>query len=478
MKKIWIIIILLSLTNCKKNTSYQIDEQTLEINNFIWKAMNSYYLWKDKVPALSDAAFSDQEKLNRHLENFANPEELFESLIYKRDQVDKWSWIVDDFPALIRMFQGVRKSTGMRIGLVYEPGSNQYIFAYVKYVIPDSDAANKGVVRGNIFRYVNGTRLTVNNYQEIFNNDILEIELADWSGNNLVENGTIINLHKSEIAENPIFKKEIIHHNGKKIGYLMYNGFTNVYDEYLNQVFYQFKINNIDELILDLRYNPGGSVSTMQNLASMITGQFSGKVFLKYQWHPQLQEWTENYQPQTLQRYFANELSNGTAIQHLFLNKIYVIATKNSASASESLINCLNPYIDVVHIGTETHGKYTASVTLFDSPSFSYNDINPHHNWALQPIVLKVSNANNETDFINGLTPDYYQTENYHNLGELGDVNEPLLYTALQLIDGNTPVKSNTSAIFNEIYYKEMPLMDEMYFDNITQLQPRNPNFN
>ena len=66
----------------------------------------------------------------------------------------------------------------------------------------------------------------------------------------------------------------------------------------------------------------------------------------------------------------------------LNLNRVYIIATQSSASASELVINCLDPYIDVIHIGTNTYGKYQASVTLYDAEDFSLEDANPNHTYA------------------------------------------------------------------------------------------------
>ncbi len=464
-KKIAILVLLFSLLSCKKDVSYQVDSKTLEVNDYIWKAMNSYYLWKDEVPDLSDSRFKSQLELNNFLDGFNDSEAFFESLVYNRDQVDRWSWVVDDYEALIRYFQGVRTTTGMRIGLVREQAGSDNLFAYVKYVLPGSDAESKGIARGNVFRKVDNQQLTVQNYKDLFNNDNLSIELAIWTGGTLTDTGTIVDLVKTQINENPVYKTEVLHYAGKNIGYLMYNGFTGTYDRALNDAIGTLKSQGIDELVLDLRYNPGGSVATMQYLASMITGQFTGQTLLNYQWNPQRQIYMQNHYPSNLQRYFVNNMADGTPINHLNLSKVYVIATGGSASASESLMNCLEPYVDVIHIGTPTHGKYTASVTLFDSPDFSGRNVNPNHKWALQPIVLKVSNADGVTDFVNGLQPDIDFPEDYANMGVLGDVNEPLLNRALQYIQNGSIYAARQSHRFEEIYYKPEAFYDEMYVD-------------
>ncbi len=456
----------LTLIQCQKEETYQIDTQTLEINDFVWKAMNALYLWKDNVPDLSDNKFNNQSELNKYLQNFNNPEELFEHLIYKRNDVDHWSWIVDDYVALMQMFQGVRKTTGMHIGLVYEPGSTTNIFAYVKYVLPDSPASHNGVQRGDLFRNINGQQLTVDNYQDLLNQEQLEIEWASWDGSQLVDTGNTTLLNKSVVSENPIYEYDVYTAGSHKVGYLVYTGFMSNYDSRLNAVFNYFKSQNIDKLIIDLRYNPGGSVQTMTYLASMITGQFTGQTFIKYHWHPAMQQWMQENYPEYLTRKFTDQMENGENLAHLNMNEVVFIATKNSASASESLINCLRPYVNITHIGTPTHGKYTASITMYDSRDFSEYNVNKTHKWAIQPIVLKVGNANDESDFVNGLTPDIQQAEDYFNLGILGDENEALLQTALNYISsGNTNHTGRSLQNFNEIFYKEHPLSDEMYLE-------------
>jgi len=463
MKKNFLFLFILFLVaSCQKNA---VSNQTAssEVKDFIWKGLNAYYLWKDKVPELYNNKFNSQEDLNLFLEKYTSPNELFESLLYERNSIDRWSWIVDDYEALEKMFEGVRKTTGMKIGLVYEPGFTNRIFAYVKYIIPQSPADKAGIKRGTVFRKVYNTYLDDQNYMVLLSSEPLKIELAQWHNNQLEDMGVIINLDKVEITENPIYLTRIIHQNNKKIGYLMYNNFISQYDSDLNNIIRSFKDEGIDDLVIDLRYNSGGSVSSMQYLASMITGQFTGQKLLIYNWHSHLQDWYQEKYPENLYRIFVEQMENNTPINSLYLHKVYIIATRSSASASESLINCLDAYIDVVHIGTYTHGKYTASITLYDSPDFSKIGINPKHKWAMQPIVLKISNVKGFSDFKNGLPPDIYKAEDYKNLGELGNPSEPLLQAALNDIQGIFPAYRNKKEVANEIFYRENQLDGMQY---------------
>jgi len=113
---------------------------------------------------------------------------------------------------------------------------------------------------------------------------------------------------------------------------------------------------------------------------------------------------------------------------------VYFITTNSSASASELVINGLKPYIDVKTIGTKTHGKYVASITLYDSPNlFNKENINPNHNWAMQPIVLEIKNKLGENS-IEGFTPNIVLSEDYNNLGILGETTDPLLQRTITYI--------------------------------------------
>ena len=143
----------------------------------------------------------------------------------------------------------------------------------------------------------------------------------------------------------------------------MYNGFTANFDDQLNDAFALFKSNNVQHLILDLRYNPGGSVNSAKLLSSMITGQFNGEIFSTEQWNIDNQSRFENSNPESLINRFTDKDDN-TPLNSLNLQTVYIIALETSASASELVINCLDPYINVIHIGENTAGKYQASTTL------------------------------------------------------------------------------------------------------------------
>ncbi|MFT7251483.1 MAG: carboxyl-terminal processing protease, partial [Flavobacterium sp.] len=232
----------------------------------------------------------------------------------------------------------------------------------------------------------------------------------------------------------------------KKVGYLMYNGFYSTYENELNNAFAYFQGEGITHLVLDLRYNSGGSVNVATKLASMITGQFSNQIFAKQEWNEKRMNYYNSVNPDALLNKFTNTLSNGNGINSLSLTKIYVLTTQSTASASELIINSLKPYIDVIQIGDVTVGKNVGSITIYDSPTFRKENVNPNHKYAMQPIVLKVLNKNGVGEYSNGILPNVTFTENYGSLGVLGDNTEPLLNLALSYINTNGKINTNLNA--------------------------------
>jgi len=443
---------------------------TSEINDFVWKAMNTYYLYKDGVPDLANDRFSTSE-YNSFINSFSSPEDLFESLIYQRTSIDRFSWITSDYIALEEFLSGTTLNNGMEFGLVRYPQSNSDIFGYVRYVLPNTNAETQGIQRGQIFYAVNGTPINDTNYISLLSQNTYTINLATYDDNNTPNPGddTIIpgtesiTLSKTAYTENPIFRTEIFEVNGENVGYLMYNGFTANFDTLLNDVFGEFIANNVQELILDLRYNPGGSVNTAILLSSMIAGN-NGEVHSTEQWNSDIQPILD---PESLIHRFTNN-DDGTPLNILNLSKVYILTSRSSASASELVINSLNPYMNVVQIGTQTTGKYQASFTLYDSPDFRRQGANSNHTYALQPLILKTLNSVGFTDYNEGLAPDIVLGENYANLGVLGDPTELLLATALQHIEDNGRISSQTFEPLEILSDSKdlLPFAKGMYIDN------------
>lgn len=406
----------------------------LEVQDFVWKGMNLYYLWQEDVPDLDDNRFANQSELNSFLLGYNDPAALFHHLRVS-PAIDRFSVIVSDYAVLEGVLSGTTKNNGVDFGLRYKNGSTTDIFGWVRYILPNSDASDKDIHRGDIFYAVNGTPLTVNNYQTLLSADSYTLNMADFDNGNITPNGESVTLTKAVYSENPVLVNTVIDEGVHKIGYLMYNGFYPGFESQLNGAMAQLQSQAITELVLDLRYNSGGSVATATRLASMITGQFTGQVFAKERWNDKAQAYYEAQNPDALVNYFTNTIGNGATINNLNLNKVYVLTSESTASASELVINGLAPYIDVVQIGDHTTGKNVGSITLYDSPDFGREGRSTNHRWAMQPIVLKIVNKDGFGDYQeNGLLPDHELPEDLGNLGILGNPNEPLLSTAIGII--------------------------------------------
>ena len=462
MKKTYKFALLIFLSgllfqSCQDNDDV-IATTDLDVQDFVWKGMNQYYLWQADVPNLADDRFANQAALDVFLKGYNDPEDLFQALRVDKS-IDRFSWIVDDYRDLEGALGGITKNNGLDFQLAYKTQASDDIYGYVRYVLPNSDAAAKNVTRGTIFYGINGTQLNVSNYNSLLSNDTYTLNLADIKDGVLTPNGKSITLTKSVVAENPIFIKKVLTVGTHKIGYLMYNGFFNEYDLALNDAFGEFKSAQVTDLVLDLRYNGGGSVLTATRLASMIHGQSTGKIFAKQEWNAKVNDYFRSNNPEQLNNNFTDKIDN-TPINSLNIKKIYILTTGNTASASELVINGLKPYIEVVQIGGTTVGKNVGSITLYDSPTFGKENINPNHRYAMQPLVLRIVNAAGFGDYTSGLLPDIVINETPVNLGVLGDTEEPFLKTAINKITGSTARFSAPSNQKAAIFFKDTKAMN------------------
>jgi len=413
-----VIIIIASICySCKNEDNYDNNYLT-EISKWVYDWMYDLYLWYDKMPIIVD--FSTKTE----------PEKFFyEELIYKTE--DKWSYITNNFAELeSELVKGTPKSMGF-YPIFARYGENKVVII-IAYVYSNSPAAKAGLKRGDIIFKINGQFLTIYNYYDLYNQESYTITLGKYDENNKFQEIKTIQLNAEIIEANPVLFDTTYNFNNQKTGYLVYvqfiNGEKNKYKDILSNAINKFKNNNIQNLIVDLRYNPGGEIENATFLGSSLAPANvarNNEIFIKLNYNNKLQQ------------YFLDEegsesdnliIKFDTTVNNLNINKIYFLTTNQTASASELLIIGLKSYFkdNLKIVGSNTYGKYVGSLIIYDFEN------NPRkHNWAIMPVVLKYSNADDYTDFKDGLTPDIEITENLLDLKNFGDTLDPFLHYCL-----------------------------------------------
>ncbi|MDQ1088332.1 S41 family peptidase [Siphonobacter sp. SORGH_AS_1065] len=418
----------MGLFACKKNTEDATPDtnskEHVAGNQWIYEQMASYYFWTDKLPS---EANTDQT---------LEPESYFTSLLNTYNATsnpdgDRFSYFSPDAATLEAALNGESLTTGMQFRLFYRDNARVNIVGQVLYVLKGSPAAAAGFKRGDVFTKVNGTTLTTTNYESLLygSTTSYSFTLGTVSTSNTIEDtSTTLAVTATTFQEDPVFLDSTYTVNGKKVGYLVYNQFvsspnnssSNAYDNHLRQIFGDFKSAGVQELILDLRYNPGGSGATATTLASLIV-KYSGatQIFYKEEYNSQMNQYLQQqYGSDAFNAYFTNE-SNNVGNQ---ISKVTILTSEWTASASELVINGLKPYMTVNLIGETTYGKNVGSTTLTDDTG--------KYSFALQPIIVKVYNSLGASDYTAGFTPNTSLSEPF-NLYALGNTQETLLNAAL-----------------------------------------------
>ncbi len=426
------------------------DNSNLATNRWIQEVMEEIYLWEEEIPdGLDPTAYSD-------------PQDFFEKFIYEDD---KWSWLSDDYDETVNLYSGVSTTSGLEYSLALLSDESSVI-GIVDYSLKDSPADEAGIKRGDIFTRIDGTSLNINNYYSLLTQGgSYTITLGYIENNTIYESNTVNITEVENFQEDPIYVDTVFEVNGKKIGYLMYNTFLSSYTDEVDAVFANFKSQGVTDLIVDLRYNTGGSVAAEDSMANLIAPTSANNAIF------QKEIWNDLYNSYYAQTYGSDYLNTRINISDNNINlsgQMIGITGPYTASASEGLLNGLDPLLNLTLIGDTTYGKYTAMTVIGDDKS------NPE--WAIIPIIYKTTNKDG-VSVKDGMLPDILLSDNPLDGYQLGNINETMLAKAIEQITGVSSTKSikiMPSIISNKLGHfrdgqriKPMPQLDDVTIINV-----------
>ncbi len=299
------------------------------INQWVYRNMNDYYLYADQVPTVNPASYSDPSDLVRAL---------------RFEELDPYSGVSD--AATRDAFFNQGQSSGFGFNWRYDASRN----ARVIFVYDDSPFGRAGIKRGDTIVSIEGELWNEMSRERFF-------ELVGTADNPRTTNWTFIDgitettkdvlLTFDEFTVNTVLFVDAFTNPdfSGKIGYLVFNDFLRTSEAELDNAIQRLIDLEVTELILDLRYNPGGFTFIARRLASQIAGPLlDGNTLVRY-------EHNSKYSNLNFQRNFES------ATPTLALDRVIVLTTNATASSSELLINSLRPYMEVITIGGTTTGK-------------------------------------------------------------------------------------------------------------------------
>jgi carboxyl-terminal processing protease len=402
------IIFLVFFSSCKKDDLPVVAPTVDELaRDYLYSAMNTYYLWYKLMPVVVK-------------EDYKDPYELLDAMKYKT--LDKWSF-VQTYDEYLAYSKGSFVGHGISMGL-----DSTKKTVRIAQIFNNSPMYAKGVRRGWIVKKLNGTDLAPifiardnTAYTQLIGpaqagiTNIFLFQIPDGRDSTITST-------KSSFLLNTVILYDTLHLKSGITGHLVFDQFITPSNLELETAFAFFKQNNIKDLIVDLRYNGGGAFNVLTNLASYIAGAAKFNMpFLKL----------INNDKNTAN----NQTINFNTVSYpLNLTKLITINTRATASASEDLINGLKPHLNVISIGDTTDGKPVGMELVQYKTNYMF--------W---PITFSVVNSANQGEFYEGIVPEKYVPDDISR--DWNDRNESCLKEAIYYLEHGS-VSSKGAYVF------------------------------
>lgn len=410
------------------------------LDTWMYDIMQQNYLWYQDLPSYNDVNL------------FLDPASFLSKV---KSKSDSYSFVDSVMETPLPTY-------GFDYSLVRSADIDTAYNALITYVIPGSPAEAAGLVRGDWIMKVDtsyiskkyetqllqGTKardLVMGVWKEVpVEPEEGEVDEEETTVYKVVPNDKILKLPAARVVEdNPVHKTEILtvkeNNSDIKVGYLMYNSFTagtkadpEKYNDELRQISQEFKTAGVKYVILDLRYNAGGSLDCVQLLGTILTSNArlnEPMAYLEYNDKNRDKDATINFDPTIL--------GSGT---NLNLPGLFVITSGTTAGAPEMLIGSLflKDSYPVVSIGSATKGQNVATEQF----------VNEEFLWSVNPVVCTVYNSKHDENgsFVPNADLKISETTidgitNYSEFLPFGDPNERLLKVAIGVIEGTYPPK-------------------------------------
>lgn len=420
MKKILFLLVsvIILASSCRKDEPPEPKITPAEARDSLYYLMNIWYYWNRSMPVVNPADYDD-------------PYELMDAMRYR--ELDRWSFVIDydDNEALMK---------GTFVGHGYMLGIDGDQNARIAMIYPNSPLFKKGVRRGWVVRQINGSNIAeavISGDEEEYNR-IMGPSEAGIVNNFLFEPpdapATTISDTKSTFTVNSVILYDTLNLKSGKTGHLVFDSFIEPSENELAVAFGFFRSQNVTDLILDLRYNSGGLLNIAQLLASYIAGndQFAAQdVFTNLIYNEDMKGYNDYY-------------SFLPTAYPLNLNRIVVITSDMTASASEVVINGLRPFTQVITIGETTEGKPVGMMGWDIDRAYVF--------W---PVTFELKNSLNEGGYFDGIAPDARVADDITR--DFDNRDELCLKEAIHYLENGTFSGSKSIQTGPLIYRSEKP---------------------
>lgn len=423
MKKLIIFLLfpILGFSSCKKdvtpaNTAQTVDTQARDSLYFI---MNNFYFWYSNMPVVVKTDYKD-------------PYTLLDAMRYKA--LDRWSFVQT-------YDQYIAQNTGSFVGHGISMGLDPTNQVRIAQIYSNSPLYSKGVRRGWIVKKLNGKDLApifiANDgtaYTSLIGPSTASVTNTFLFQTPLGKDSTIISA-KAAFTLNTVILADTLHLKSGITGHLVFDEFIPPSNQELQSAFTYFSQNNIKDLIVDLRYNGGGDLNVLTNMASYVAGTAKfNTTFL-----------TLTFNDKNLA---ANRSFNFNSVSSpLNISRLVVITTRGTASASEDFINGLKPSFDVKTIGDTTNGKPVGMV------GFGYPTNLPAY--VFWPITFSLVNSASLGDFYKGFAPDKYVPDDITH--DWNDRSEACLRESIYYLEHGSVSTKSLSVKQSTVVFSEKP---------------------